>query len=342
MADPDTEREGEDADAGPASGEGPPGDEAASSEDPPGDGEVPGDDPSGEVDPVEDLTEAELKARVEEEYDFDDFGPRDMQEMSYREWEAAFEADSWITGDELLDRVGDDLRSRIADREVFAVLEEVEEDGERRLLAYSDEGYALVYPDGGVEGFGTVVRDVKPTVALCSMESYEPDDPPADDALLPTPGEVPEGTGEFGNLMIQIIAAVQLLAGLALLAIWVAPGTGPRGAGSIAALGGGLFFFLVALFLFVTVANARLSDRFRVEEYRERLRAIGLADGERPDFLPVEDGEVISPTEREPPAVEGEEPVEEWAEDAGTPEDAGSAGTGGPGDGRDPVADGDT
>jgi hypothetical protein len=34
------------------------------------------------------------------------------------------------------------------------------------------------------------------------------------------------------------------------------------------------------------VANARLSDKFRAEEYRDRLRAIGLDDGERPEFVP--------------------------------------------------------
>jgi len=38
--------------------------------------------------------------------------------------------------------------------------------------------------------------------------------------------------------------------------------------------------------LFFTVANARLSDKFRAEEYRDRLRAVGLEDGERPEFVP--------------------------------------------------------
>jgi hypothetical protein len=33
------------------------------------------------------------------------------------------------------------------------------------------------------------------------------------------------------------------------------------------------------------VANARLSDKFRAEEFRNRLRAVGLEDGDRPDFL---------------------------------------------------------
>jgi hypothetical protein len=57
-----------------------------------------------------------------------------------------------------------------------------------------------------------------------------------------------------------------------------------------------LFFLLVGFFLFFVVANARLSDRFRSEEYRNRLRAVGLEDGERPDFLP--------PLDEDPPAVE--------------------------------------
>lgn len=41
--------------------------------------------------------------------------------------------------------------------------------------------------------------------------------------------------------------------------------------------------------IFLVVANARLSDRFRAEEYRERLRAGGVDTDERPDFLPIED-----------------------------------------------------
>jgi hypothetical protein len=53
----------------------------------------------------------------------------------------------------------------------------------------------------------------------------------------------------------------------------------------------GLAFIVVGLFLFMVVANARLSEKFRAEEFRDRLRATGLEDGERPDFLPVEDDE---------------------------------------------------
>ena len=47
------------------------------------------------------------------------------------------------------------------------------------------------------------------------------------------------------------------------------------------------FFLLVGVFLFVVVANARLSDRFRSEEYRNRLRAV--RDHGRPDFVPIDD-----------------------------------------------------
>ncbi|WP_232820595.1 DUF7319 domain-containing protein [Halorussus litoreus] len=219
---------------------------------------------------------------IEERYDFEDFGPRDMAEMSYEEWEAAFDPDSWITGPRLLDRVEADLQNRVANRDVFAVLERIERDGEPQLLAYSDEGYAVVYPDGSVEGSGTVLRDVKPSVALASMDSYEVPDPPEGDAL-PDPAEVPEGSGELGNRLMQIIGAVHLLAGVALLVAWVALAL-PLVA-AVAAVG----FLLFGVFVFLLVANARLSDRFRAEEYRNRLRAVGIDDEERPEFLP--DGE---------------------------------------------------
>jgi hypothetical protein len=241
-------------------------------------------DPEGkaEVDDVE-----TLRRQVEEKYDFDDFGPADMREMTLDEWEAVFDSDSWLVGQELLERVERDLRHRIAIRDVFAVLEWVEYEGERCLLAYSDEGYALVYPDGSVEGRGTVLRDVKPTVALCSMEDYEVADPP-DDVALPDPQDVPEGSGELGNLMLQVVAGVQLLAGVGLLVAWLfldLPGQGATA--KLIFPAAGLGFLVVGVFLFAVVANARLSDRFRSVEYRNRLRAVGLEDGERPDFLPV-------------------------------------------------------
>jgi hypothetical protein len=232
----------------------------------------------------------QLRQRVEETYDFDEFGPADMAQMDADEWEAAFDADSWITGKELLARVEADLRNRIADREVFARLEGVE-DG---LLAYSDEGYAVVHPDGSVEGRGTVLRDVKPTVALCSMDDYDVAEPPEGD-LLPEPEAVPEGGGELGNWMLQFVAAAQLLAGLGLIVAWAF-----FSVETLFAPVAGLVFVLFALLLFVQVANARLSDKFRSEEYRNRLRAVGIGSDERPEFLPDRYHESA-----DSPAVEG-------------------------------------
>ena len=242
--------------------------------------EQPADGP-GDTDDVE-----ALRKQVEEKYDFDDFGPADMAEMSAKEWEAAFDAESWITGADLLDRVARDLRNRVAGRDVFARIERHSDPP--RVLAYSDEGYAIVYPDGSVEGEGTVLRDVKPTVALCSMESYDvPETVPENP--LPDPDAVPEGGGELGNRMLQLIAGVQLLAGLAMIAgaiLSIAGVLGGPGANVEFLFVGGVAFIGVALVLFFTVANARLSDKFRAEEYRDRLRAVGLEDGERPDFVP--------------------------------------------------------
>jgi len=282
-------------------------DRADSAEDP--DLQDPTEDPDQEDDSPADRTsdgreldEEELRRRVEEKYDFDDFGPEDMQEMTADEWDAAFESESWVTGEELLDRVADDLRRQIADRQVFAILEAVHEDDERRLLAYSDAGYAVVYPDGGVAGFGTVLRDVKPTVALCSMESYTPADPPEGGRPLPEPDAVEQGTGEFGNFMLQMVAGVHVLTGLGLIGAWVSL-TLTGGDLTVIAAGVGLVFLAVGVFLFGTVANARLSDRFRAEEYRERLRTAGVEDGEMPPFVPVEDGELVDPDQRPEPAT---------------------------------------
>jgi hypothetical protein len=238
----------------------------------------------------EDQSVEELRREVEEKYDFDDFGPADMAEMTVDEWEAAFDHDSWVTGQDLIARIETDLQRRIAERDVFAVIERVAAGDDELLLAYSDADYALIYPDGTVEGTGTVLRDIKPTVALCSMEDYEPDPPPEGDFFLPEPGEVPEQSNERGNLMLQIIAGAQLLAGLGLIGsslYFAAVGGAETGTSLITGVAG-LLFLGIALFLFVTVANARLSDRFRAEEYRERLRRIGLDDGERPAFLPVD------------------------------------------------------
>ena len=226
-----------------------------------------------------------LRERVESEYDFDDFGPSDMARMSAEEWAAAFDPDTWITGDRLLDRVDAELKSRIATRDVFGVLERVREDGEERILVYSDEGYAIIRPTGEVRGEGTVLRDIEPVVALAAMDSYEVPEPP-DDWSLPHPDSVPEGSGEFGNLLIQVVAGVQVLAGAALLVA-----TAVTDLGTIVAPAMGIVFLLVGVFLFAMVANARLSDRFRSEEYRDRLRALREAK-ERPEFVPVEDGVV--------------------------------------------------
>ncbi len=226
----------------------------------------------------------ELRDAVEEKYDFENFGPAEMAEMSIEEWQVAFDPETWITGEELLDRVEADLKSRVANREVFARIER--HDDPPRLLAYSDNAYAMVYPDGSVEGEGTVLRDVEPTVALCSMESYDVPDAP-EGQILPRPEEVPEGGSELGNNMLQVIAGMQVLAGVVLL-----------GSGLFALVTAdsnwlllsvvGLGFLAIGVILFVVVANARLSDTFRAEEFRERLRGVGLEDGERPEFLPPE------------------------------------------------------
>lgn len=260
----------------------------------PTDGEQVGGDPLSDERSDDEVSDEELLEEIEAQYDFDDFGPSDMEDMSIDEWEAAFDPQSWITGGELVDRVEQELLTRIAQREVFAVLERVDagDDGEL-LIAYSDQDYALIFPDGTVEGTGTVLRDVKPTVALCSMEEYDPQEPPEGDFLLPRPDEVPERSSEVGNLMIQVIAGAQMLAGLGLLGVSLylaISGGGATGTPLITGVAG-LAFIVIAVFLFITVANARLSDRFRSEEYKERLRKVGLEDGERPDFLPIEEPE---------------------------------------------------
>lgn len=224
-----------------------------------------------------DLSTEQLRERVEQKYDFEDFGPRDMAEMTAAEWDAAFDADSWITGQQLLDRVEADLKQRVLDRDVFARIER----GDDFLLAYSETGFALVYPDGSVEGEGTVLRDVKPVIALCSMDDYDVPDVP-DGEVLPEPQDVPEGGGELGNLMVQVIAIVQLLAGVLLLGAGVVFGLDPI------PLVAGLGFLVIGIGLLFVVANARLSDRFRSEEFRDRLRAVNVG-GERPDFLPVDE-----------------------------------------------------
>jgi len=258
---------------------------------------------------------ADLAERVNEEYDFEEFGPREMAEMSVEEWEAAFDPETWITGGELLDRVEDDLRHRVATRDVFAVVERDSIDGEPVVLAYSDEGYAVVYEDGTVEGRGTVLRDVKPTVALCSMDDYDVPTPP-EHAGLPDPQDVPEGSGGIGTTLLQYVGLAQVVAGVLL---FVAPFTydplvrtcpsvagsnahdctlggttlqlHPLGDSAIVAVIAGVGFLLFGGLMLLVVANARLSDRFRSEEFRNRLRSAGLDDGERPAFVPETDGD---------------------------------------------------
>jgi hypothetical protein len=248
------------------------------------DGGDAGADPSGDLlDEAKQQDLETLRAEVEERYDFDEFGPADMAEMSGEEWEAVFDADTWITGRDLLDRVEKDLKSRIARRDVFAEVDRVSEDGQPLLAAWSDEGYAVVYPDGAVEGAGTVLRDVTASVALCSMDSYDPEEPPAT-YELPTPEDVESGTGEFGNLMLQIVAGAQVICGLGLGVAWLLGAVDTIVAPVVAGL-----FLLIGLFLFGVVANARLSDRFRAEEFRERLRAVEEAGNRRPEFLPGDD-----------------------------------------------------
>jgi hypothetical protein len=257
----------------------------------------------------------DLQERVEEEYDFEEFGPREMSEMSMEEWEAAFDPDTWVTGEDLLNRVEADLRHRVATRDVFAVVERTSIDGEPVILAYSDEGYAVVYPDGTVEGTGTVLRDVKPTVALCSMEDYDAPDAP-ENAGLPEPQEVPEGSGGFGTTLLQYVGLAQVLVGLVLFlspftydplvrSCPPVPGSPahsctvagttmqlhPLGNSAVIAAIAGVGFVLFGALMLVVVANARLSDRFRSEQFRERLRSAGVGEGERPAFVPETDDE---------------------------------------------------
>ncbi|WP_232701203.1 DUF7319 domain-containing protein [Halobacterium wangiae] len=269
----------------------------------------------GDPSPRDEEPPADLAERVDEEYDFEEFGPREMAEMSVDEWEAAFDPETWITGERLLDRVEDDLRHRVATRDVFAVVERDSIDGDPIVLAYSDEGYAIVYGDGTVEGRGTVLRDVKPTVALCSMDDYDVPNPP-EHAGLPDPQDVPEGSSGIGTSLLQYVGLAQVVAGLLL---FVSPFTydplvrtcpqvvgssarnctvagttlelHPLGDSAIVAVIAGIGFLLFGGLMLLVVANARLSDRFRSEEFRNRLRSAGLGDGERPAFVPETDRE---------------------------------------------------
>jgi hypothetical protein len=231
--------------------------------------------------PDEDAVAA-LRERVNEKYDFEEFTPADMAEMSAAEWEAVFDPETWITGERLIDRIEADLTQRVARRDVFAVVERLDAD---RVLAYSDRGYAIVHGSGRIEGEGSILREVEPVVALCAMEEYEVEGSPVDQPL-PNPGEVEEGSGRLGHLLLQVVAAAQVLVGIGLL---VAPlfTTLPGDDVVVLTTAAGLGFLVLGVLLFVLVANARLSGRFRAEEYRERLEAAGVGREERPDFVPV-------------------------------------------------------
>jgi len=227
-----------------------------------------------------------LRREVETEYDFEEFTPDDMAEMDPEEWEAVFDPDTWITGPELLDRIETDLRRRVAERDVFAVIERPDGD---RVVAYSDRGYAAVYGSGRVEGEGPILREVEPIVALCAMEEYEVTEP-AVDRPLPDPADVDTGSGRLGHVLLQAVAAAQVLGGVGLL---VAPVfTDLAGEGTVVlTTAAGLGFLVFGVVLFVLVANARLSGRFQAEEYRERLEAAGVGREGRPDFVPIDDEE---------------------------------------------------
>ena len=238
---------------------------------------------AGESAPDEGEAPETLREAVEAKYDFDAFGPADMAEMTLEEWEAAFDPDTWITGEALLDRVDAEVRSRVAAGELFAVVERHEVDGDPRLLAYSDAEYVLVYADGTVEGDGTLQRAVEPIVALCSMPDFDVAEPPAGSGL-PDPEAVQPGSGDLGHRLLLAVAVIQVVAGVVLAFSPLVVRVGP-GAGALTTVIG-LIFVLVGVVLGVLVANARLSDRFRSAEFRERLEAAGVGRSDRPSFLP--------------------------------------------------------
>lgn len=248
-------------------------------------------DPGADADAPTDVET--LRRRVEEKYDFEHFTPADMVEMTVDEWEAAFDADAWITGPALLDRVEAELRSRVARRNLFAVVERTTVDGQERVLAYDDVGYAMVGRDGTVEGEGPMVEDVEPVVALCSMEDFDVAEPPAD-AGLPDPDDVEPESGGLGDTLLLAVAVVQVVAGLGLLLaplfVDLNPDGPERGAALLTTVAG-LGFLAIGIVIGLLVANARLSGRFRAAEYRERLLAAGVGGGERPSFLPDADAE---------------------------------------------------
>lgn len=233
----------------------------------------------------------DLRDAIEERYDLEEFGPREMQEMSVDEWETLFDAETWITGSELLDRVESDLRARVELRDIFAVIEREGSSDDDRIVAYSDEGYAIVWQDGTVEGQGTVLRDVEPVVALCSMEDYDPD-APTGDGSLPDPSSIESDGTELGNTVMQVVGIVQILAGVALLGGWIIYRL------TVFVPIVAIAFIIFGIFILILVANARLSDRFRAAQYRDRLEAAQAGTEKRPPFVPE--------TASRPPVTEAE------------------------------------
>ena len=146
---------------------------------------------------------------VEERYDFDDFGPADMVEMSPEEWEAAFDAESWVTGTALLDRVEQELNARVSTREVFAVIERDQTDDGERLWFCGESGTLGYYE---TETGEVTVLDIQCTYEIGQMVNpalvdgqivggaqmgmahalYETTDP-----YYPEPKHKPGGFGEY-------------------------------------------------------------------------------------------------------------------------------------------------
>lgn len=263
-----------------------PGEESGSSTGPQGGDAGDQITPAGTDTDEDESPKALTREEVEARYDFNSFTPAQLDRMTVEEWEAAFDPESWVTGPELLDRVQAELADRVVRRVMFAVVERIERGGEEHVLAYSDTEYAFVGPGGGVEGKGALRSEVEAVVVLCAMDEYEPPELP-EGPLLPHPDEVAQGSGQLGNRLLMLLAGALLIAGSALLVSPLLVDLGGRGSALLTTVSG-IGFAVVGLLLFLLVANARLSDRFRAEEYRRRLQAAGVGTDERPEFVPVE------------------------------------------------------
>jgi hypothetical protein len=126
-----------------------------------------------------------------------------------------------------------------------------------------------------------------PVVAVCTKEKFKVTEPPAN-ADLPSPKTVKPGSGGLSRRLLLVVGVIRVIAGVVLLVSPVIVRLGP-GAGAFTAVIG-LIFVGVGVLLGVLVANARLADRFRAAEYRERLEAAGVGSDQRPAFLPAMDG----------------------------------------------------